>query len=58
MKACLVGERVGHDERRVSSGTSEIDETSLSEKDHVTAILESVTIHLQSLHLRLEFRCE
>jgi hypothetical protein len=33
----LVGERAGHDERGVTSGTSEVDETALGEEDDVAA---------------------
>lgn len=42
----LVGERAGHDERGVASGASQVDETALSEKDYVTAILHQVAIDL------------
>lgn len=33
----LVGERAGHDERRVASGTAQVDETTLGEEDDVAA---------------------
>jgi hypothetical protein len=45
----LVGEGAGHDERRVASGTSQVDETTLSEKDDVTSIL-----HEEAVNLRLD----
>ncbi|GMT30686.1 hypothetical protein PFISCL1PPCAC_21983, partial [Pristionchus fissidentatus] len=43
----LVGEGGRHDERGVSGGASEVDKTSLSEEDHVTAVGEKVTVNLQ-----------
>jgi hypothetical protein len=42
----LVGERAGHDEGRVSGGTSQVDETSLSEKDDVTSVLHEEAVDL------------
>lgn len=42
----LVGERAGHDERRVSSGTSQVDETSISQEDDVSAGGHGVTVDL------------
>lgn len=41
----LVGERAGHDERRVAGSTAEVDKTALSEKDDVLAV-EVVTVNL------------
>lgn len=41
----LVGERAGHDEGRVASGTAEVDKTTLSEEDDVLAV-EEVTVNL------------
>lgn len=52
----LVGERVGHDERWMSSGASEVDETSLSEEDDVTSVLEGVTVDLKSDYQCLKIR--
>ena len=45
----LVGERARHDERRVSSSTSQVDETALSKKDDVAAVL-----HQEAVDLRLD----
>ncbi|GMR54030.1 hypothetical protein PMAYCL1PPCAC_24225 [Pristionchus mayeri] len=42
----LIGERSRHDERGVASGASKVDKTSLGEEDHVTAILEEITVNL------------
>lgn len=42
----LVGERAGHDKGRVASGTAQVDETALSEKDDVTAVLHQVAVNL------------
>jgi len=42
----LVAERGGHDERGVASGTAEVDKTTLSQEDDVTAVLQGVTINL------------
>jgi len=42
----LVGERAGHDERRVTSGTAKVDKTTLSEEDDVSAVLQKVTVNL------------
>jgi len=41
----LVGERAGHDERRVAGSTAKVDKTALSEKDDVLAV-EAVTVNL------------
>jgi hypothetical protein len=48
----LVGERAGHDEGRVASGTSQVDKTSLSEEDDVASALheEAVNLGLDVLH--------
>jgi len=45
----LVGERAGHDERRMASGASKVDKTALSEKDDVAA-----TGHGEAVNLRLD----
>jgi hypothetical protein len=42
----LVGERAGHDKGRVTSSTSQVDETTLSKKDDVTAALHEVAVDL------------
>lgn len=42
----LVGERAGHDEGRVASGASQVDETALSEEDDVAAVLHEVAVDL------------
>jgi hypothetical protein len=42
----LVGEGAGHDERRVTGGTSEVDETALGQQDDVITILHGVAINL------------
>ena len=42
----LVGERAGHDEGGVTSGASEVDETTLGEEDDVTAALHGVAVDL------------
>ena len=42
----LVGERAGHDEGRVTSGTSEVNQTTLSQQDDVTAVGHQVTVNL------------
>ena len=42
----LVGERAGHDEGRVTSGTSEVNQTTLSQQDDVTAVRHEVTVNL------------
>ena len=42
----LVGERAGHDEGRVASGASQVDETALSKEDDVTAVLHEVAVDL------------
>lgn len=41
----LVGERAGHDERRVAGSTAKVDKTTLSEEDDVLAV-EAVTVNL------------
>jgi hypothetical protein len=43
----LVGERVGHDERRMTSGTTQVNETTFSEEDDVTTALHGETINLR-----------
>ena len=47
----LVGERAGHDERRVTSSASEVDKAALSEEDDVAAIG-----HGETVNLRLDVR--
>lgn len=42
----LVGERAGHDEGRVTSGAAKVDQTTLSQKDDVTAVGHLVTVNL------------
>ena len=42
----LVGEGAGHDEGRVASGASQVDETALSEEDDVAAVLHEVAVDL------------
>lgn len=42
----LVGERARHDERRVTGGTAEVDETAISEEDDVAAILHEEAVDL------------
>jgi hypothetical protein len=42
----LVGERTGHDERRVSSGTSQVDQSTFSQEDDVSARGHGVTVDL------------
>ena len=42
----LVGERAGHDERRVASGASQVDETALSEEDNVAPVLHEEAVNL------------
>jgi hypothetical protein len=42
----LVGERAGHDEGRVTGGTSQVNETTLGEEDDVTAGRHEVTVDL------------
>lgn len=42
----LVGERARHDERRVSGGTAQIEETSLCQDDDTMAIRKDETIDL------------
>jgi len=41
----LVSEGVGHDERRVASGATQVDETTLSEEDDV-AVIQGEAVHL------------
>ena len=43
----LVGERAGHDEGGVTSGTSEVNETTLSKEDDVTAVGHQETVDLR-----------
>jgi hypothetical protein len=42
----LVGEGAGHDKGRVAGGTSEVDETTLSEEDDVVAIRHEEAVDL------------
>merc|ERR1711872_41931 len=42
----LVGEGVGHDKAGVTHGTSQVDKTTLSEKDDVLSVLECVSVNL------------
>jgi hypothetical protein len=42
----LVGERAGHDEGRVASGASQVDETTLGEEDDVAAVLHEEAVDL------------
>lgn len=42
----LVGERAGHDKRGVSSGTSQVDETTLGKQDDVAAVLHEEAVDL------------
>lgn len=42
----LVGEAARHDERAVASGAAQIDETALSQKDDVAAVLHEETVNL------------
>lgn len=42
----LVGERARHDERGVTGGTAQVDETALSEEDDVTAVGETEAVDL------------
>jgi predicted secreted protein len=42
----LVGERAGHDERRVAGGTAQVDEATLSEEDDVAAVLHQEAVNL------------
>lgn len=42
----LVGEGAGHDEGRVTSGTTKVDETTLSEEDDVTSVLHQEAVNL------------
>lgn len=42
----LVGERAGHDERRVASGTSQVDQSALSEEEDVASIGHGVSVDL------------
>lgn len=42
----LVGERTGHDERRVTSGTTQVDQSTLSQQDDVTAVLHQESVDL------------
>jgi len=47
LSECLVGETVGHDERRMTSSTSKVDETTLSEEDDGVSGGEDVLINLR-----------
>ena len=42
----LVGERAGHDEGRVTSSASQVDETTLGEEDDVAAVVHEVAVDL------------
>lgn len=42
----LVGERAGHNERRVTSGTAQVDETALCKEDNVAAVLHEEAVDL------------
>lgn len=42
----LVGEGAGHDEGGMASGTAEVDETTFSQKDEVTAVGHQVAVNL------------
>lgn len=42
----LVGEGAGHDEGRVASGTAEVDKTTLSKQNDVTAVLHQEAVNL------------
>jgi len=42
----LVGEGVGHDERRMASSTAKVDKTTLSKKDNVVTVLHGETVNL------------
>lgn len=42
----LVGERAGHDERGVTGGTSQVDETTLGKQDDVAAVLHEEAVDL------------
>ena len=50
----LVGKRGGHDERRMSSSASEVDESARSEQDDVTAIGKSVSVDLGKIEINEE----
>lgn len=43
----LVGEGVAHDEGGVSHGTAQIHQTTLGQNDDMTAVLQTVTVHLR-----------
>lgn len=45
----LVGEGVGHDERRMSSGTSKVDQSSFGEENDVTTVLQEISVNLNTL---------
>ncbi len=53
MESDLVGERAGHDERGVASGTSQVQQAALSQDDDAVAIGEdeAVTLGLDVLPL-------
>lgn len=42
----LVGERAGHDERRVASGAAKVDKATLSKEDDVAAVLHEEAVNL------------
>lgn len=42
----LIGERARHDERRVTSGASQVNKTTLGQEDDTAAVLHVVTVNL------------
>ena len=42
----LVGERVAHDERRMSVGTSQVDKSAFSQDDDVSAVVQGISVNL------------
>lgn len=42
----LIGEGVAHDERRMSHGTAQVDQTALGQDDDVPSVLQQVAVHL------------
>ncbi|KAH3687522.1 hypothetical protein WICPIJ_001484 [Wickerhamomyces pijperi] len=42
----LVGERTGHDERGVTGGTTQVDQSTFGQKNDVAAVLQQVTVNL------------
>lgn len=43
----LVGERTRHDKRRVTSGTTQVDQSTFSQQDDVTTVLHQVSVDLR-----------